>query len=145
MATETKKTAEVKEERKYPKSNIALWKKTSENGKKYLANNDGLIGYYNTNKKNPKEPDLRVFVKLGSENLELASLWCNVSEKTGNKYLSGKLIDGTKLIGFFNKVEEGSKKPNVLIYLNESEGSEVVEPKPTTTEGTKIQDDDLPF
>ena len=105
MATKTtKKVEEVKETKEVAKEegkrglSIALWKKTSKEGKKFLANNDGLIGFYNPKKDNPKAPDLRIFVRLGDELFELASLWCNVSEKTGNKYLTGKLVDVDELL-----------------------------------------------
>lgn len=126
---------------------IALWKKTSKEGKAYFtgkqSNGVYVTGFYVTNKKNPKEPDLRIYLqgddgKLGKE---VASLWCNVSERTGNKYLTGTLHDGTKIVGFIQKKESNNPTPYLRIYLQtdkpkepkkeelKSSENKVIEPK----------------
>lgn len=116
-ATQEKQQTQVKEV-------FALWKKESKDGKPYFSGksrtNVELVAFYNGNKKNPNEPDLRIYAKDENgraEEKELASMWCKVSEKTGNKYLSGKLNDQEiYLRGFFNN-EKDSKRPYIKVYL----------------------------
>lgn len=121
------------------KESFVLWKNTSKEGKAYFtgrAGKDKVTGFYNTNKKNPKEPDLRVIDK---EDKEFASLWCNVG-KNEKKYLSGSLKEGQKIVGFFAKVED-EKKPYIRVYLSDNKKVE------TTDKEVKkeIDDKDLPF
>lgn len=107
---------------------FALWKHKDKNGKPYFSGNieesrTKLTAFFNTNKKNPKEPDVRVYEqyqdgKLSKE--EYTSLWANVSEKTGKKYLSGKIGD-KRVVGFVNEDTE-SKRPYVSVYFSEDEG-----------------------
>ena len=101
---------------------FALWKKTSKNGNTYFEgkSKEGMYlrGFFNTNKKNPKEPDLRVYIS--DENRELSkepiiSMWCNVS-KNGNKYLTGKL-NGDKVVAFIRKTDN-DKLPYLTAYLS---------------------------
>lgn len=124
------------------KESFVLWKNTSKEGKAYFTGRtDGkskVTGFYNTNKKNPKEPDLRVIDK---EDKSFASLWCNVG-KNEKKYLSGTLESGQKIVGFFAKVED-EKKPFIRVYLSEDKKAE--EPKAKTTKKEKVEDKDLPF
>lgn len=121
------------------KESFVLWKNTSKEGKAYFtgrAGKDKVTGFYNTNKKNPKEPDLRIIDK---EDQEYASLWCNVSANE-KKYLSGSLKDGNRIVGFFAKVED-EKKPFIRVYLSDNKKVE------TTKEIKKeeIKDEELPF
>lgn len=125
------------------KESFVLWKNTSKEGKAYFTGQAGkgnkVTGFYNTNKKNPKEPDLRVIDK---EDKEFASLWCNVG-KNEKKYLSGSLKDGKKIVGFFAKVED-EKKPFIRVYLSEDKKTE--EPKETkAAKKEKVEDNELPF
>ena len=106
MSTKTtakaKATKEVKETKEFKLESIfSMWRNVSKQGKVYFSGQfDGkkIRGFYNTDKKNPKEPDFRVYAldeKGDIEKDEIVSLWCNVSKKN-KRYLSGK-IDGQKL------------------------------------------------
>lgn len=102
---------------------LALWKHKAKSGSEYFSGKDDagnqFTGFYNTNKKNPKEPDIRIY-KNGEEGKTekdvFLSLWCNVS-KNGKKYLSGKL-DGKRVIGFIRKTDN-EKQPYVSVYYSE--------------------------
>ena len=102
---------------------MALWKKKSKGGKTYLDGKDAVgyvRGFYNTKKKNPKEPDVRIYGvgaegKLSEE--PILSLWCNVG-KSGKKYLSGRL-NGKFVVGFIGEAKEGSKSPDVVVYYQD--------------------------
>lgn len=106
---------------------FVLWKEESKKGNEYFkgTSTDGfnLIAFYNGTKKNPNEPDLRVHLRNsdGTSGDEYASLWCNVSEKTGNKYLAGYLNtpDRAKIIAFIRKADENPKKPYIKAYFRE--------------------------
>jgi uncharacterized protein (DUF736 family) len=108
---------------------FALWKKTSKNGNTYFdgKSKEGLYlrGFFNTNKKNPKEPDLRVYVS--DENKELSkepliSMWCNVS-KSGSKYLTGKL--GNKRVVAFVRKSDNEKAPYLTAYYSEDKQEKI--------------------
>lgn len=126
------------------KESFVLWKQTSEKGQAYFSGvtNDGnkVVGFYVTNKKNPKQPDLQI--KKDSE--EFASLWCNLS-KEEKKYLTGSLKTGEKIVGFFAK-EEVEKRPFIRVYFKETETEE---PKKKISKRekseVKLDNNDLPF
>ena len=108
---------------------FALWKHTSKSGKDYFSgkredNRQKLTGFFNTNKKNPKEPDLRVYCVEPNGELckeEYVSLWCNVA-KSGRKYLTGKLGE-KRIVGFINDQAEGNR-PYVSVYYSEDAAPE---------------------
>lgn len=144
-ATETKKEFKLEQA-------FAMWKNKSKDGKKTYLSSNGLIGFYNTKKKNPKEPDLRVYYKdvkgeimTDDEGKEIVvcSLWCNVSEKTKKKYLTGT-YEGQKVVGFINE-SKNEKAPYLSVYYRED--GELT--KPTETTKKKYEevetDNDLPF
>lgn len=104
---------------------FAMWLKKSKSGKQYFSGKsaDGkyLVGFLNGKKKNPKEPDVRIYeqVKEGEEQKEYCSLWMNVS-KNEKKYLSGKVGD-VKVVGFINqKATADGKQPYFSIYESDS-------------------------
>lgn len=118
-------------EKKQRKSIIALWKKRSKDGKKtYFTGKmeDGtnenefyLTAFYNTDKKNLKEPDMRVYARDDEGNLSkepILSLWCNAT-KNGKKVLSGK-IDGKRVIGFINQNAK-ENQPYISIYWSDEQ------------------------
>ena len=79
----TSKKEEVKKEGL--KGCITLWIQKGKNGKEYLSGTayDGtkVVGFYNSNKENPKEPDIRVYVDTEGKKTEtLVSLWENISK-----------------------------------------------------------------
>ena len=135
-------TATAKETRQERVQVFALWKKQSKEGKPYFSGKVGklnLVGFYNLNKKNLKEPDLRVYYvnEDGKAGEEYISLWCNTSEK-GNKYLSGK-IGENRVTGFFNeKATEENKRPYISVYF--SNVSDFL-----ATPEEKKESNDLPF
>lgn len=125
---ETKtETKEVKQEFTL-KEAFVLWKKTSKSGNDYLngylVSEDGnkvfLNGFFNSNKKNPKEPDIRVVTSVneGEESIEVATLWESVSEEKGTRYLTGKTNDKEKLVAFYGK-EHQEARPYIRAYYKE--------------------------
>lgn len=103
---------------------FVLWKNESKAHKSYLSgftsdekHSMKLIGFFNTDKKNPKEPDIRVYETLEDGTIskeEIAVLWSNVSEKD-KKYLNGKDNEDKKLVGFYGKENE-EKRPFIRVY-----------------------------
>ena len=141
----------------------ALWKRTSTNGKTYFSGQTEdkqsfLTAFYNTAKKNLKEPDLRIYTRDSEGNLSkepFLSLWCNATKK-GKKILSGKLGD-KKVVGFI-KADATEKQPYISVYfeedklpVEEGEQLKIQEPKKEAPkkkkEAPKVTDDldDLPF
>ena len=121
---EKTETKEVKQELTL-KEAFVLWKNKSKNGNDYLSGfvagdeNTKLVGYFNTSKNNPKQPDVRVYsVVDGKQDIEVASLWANVS-KNDNKYLTGSTNDNEKLVAFYGKENE-EKRPYIRVYYKEN-------------------------
>ena len=132
---------------------FALWQKAGKDGKPYFTAKGGIVGFYNPNKKNPKEPDLRVYIKVKEQLEDYASLWCEVSDK-GNKYLTGTLVHGNvRIVGFINSKAESTKQPYLRFYEKGNKvvsGDENIPVLQTTAELPKevvkqIREDDLPF
>ena len=108
------------------KESFVLWKNISAKQNEYLSGTTTddpkhifkLVGYFNTNKKNPKEPDIRVYSlnDEGNQDLEIADLWENVS-KQDTRYLSGRTNDKEKLVGFYGDKKE-EKRPYIRVYFN---------------------------
>lgn len=147
MSTATVKKTENKLEQVF-----AMWKHTSKKKLVYFAGKtkDGqeLRGFYNTDKKNLKEPDLRIYRVDGDGNLDketFLSLWCNASD-TGKKYLTGKLEE-KRVVGFINeKADSKNKQPYLSIYWSDENGTKT-EKKPTkqAKKEEPETDSDLPF
>lgn len=131
MAT---KKAENKKQEFVAKDIFALWKRTSKNGDTYFSGKTSkdngemqLRGFFNTNKKNPKEPDLRVYVVTSKGELSkepLISMWCNVS-KNSKKYLTGKIED-KRVVAFIND-KANEKQPYVVAYYSEDKKQEPID------------------
>lgn len=140
---------------------FAMWKQTAKSGKSYFTGKykgDELRGFYNSNKKNPNEPDVKIYtVKDGELSKEpILVLWCNATD-SGKKYLSGKIAD-SRVVGFINeKANAENKQPYFSVYYSEDKpNEEKPEEKPEEkTEGKtktkekpqmeEIKDEDLPF
>ena len=94
---------------------LAMWQEKSKNGNVYFTGKteDGkkLVGFYNlaAQKKNPKEPDIRIYEHKEKLEKPFLSVWVNVS-KSGKKYLVG-LMENKKVVGFVNEPKEGKKVP----------------------------------
>lgn len=123
----TKETKEIerKEESKL-KELSALWLHESKSGLKYLSGNlsaefgsSKLVAYFNTNKKNPKEPDIRIYTldQEGKQDTEIISLWENIS-KNDKRYLTGLTNEKEKVVGFYGNENE-EKRPYVRVYLDQ--------------------------
>lgn len=133
-------------EKKKMEEVCALWKQKSNDGKKtYFSGITAdeakarLTGFYNTDKKNMKEADLRIYLRDDEGNLSkdpFLSLWCNASA-AGKKYLSGK-IDGRRVVGFINE-KATEKQPYISIYWSDDQSEEApkAEEKPKAAKGSK--------
>lgn len=103
---------------------FVLWKNKAKSGENYLkgttskGNIIGLVGYFNTNKKNPKEPDIRIYSinDEGKQDKEVCDLWETVS-KNEKRYLTGSTDDNERIIAFYsdNQNEEGTR-PYIRAY-----------------------------
>lgn len=106
---------------------FVLWKHTSKGGSQYLTGNTNevatekmkLVGYFNSNKKNPKEPDIRIYSldAEGKQEKEVASLWEYLS-KNETRYLSGTTSDKERLIGFYGDTTK-EERPYIRTYFKE--------------------------
>lgn len=121
----TSNTKEIKKGANELTEAFALWLHKSKANNEYLSglttseNGDvRLVGYFNTNKKNPKEPDIRVYSlnDEGNQDIEVADLWENIS-KQETRYLSGTTNDKEKLVGFYGDKKE-EKRPYIRVYFN---------------------------
>lgn len=126
--TETQQQPQVEKKNEKLTEAFVLWEKKSKNGLFYLTGITStacdevkrLIAFYNGNKKNPKEPDIRVYsVKEdGKQDVQVASLWNHVS-KNEKEYLTGVSGDQDKLIGFYADAEGNMKRPDIRVYFRE--------------------------
>lgn len=121
---ETTKTneSEVKQEFNLTEA-FVLWKNTSKEGKDYLKGytfnkETKLVGFFNGTKKNPKEPDVRVYSLVdGKQELEVAALW-ETTTKNGKRILTGSTNDNEKLVAFYGK-EHQEMRPFIRAYYNQ--------------------------
>ena len=123
-----KTVAETKEEKREFTLDEAfiLWRNESKNNVNYLSGFTSeklgkakLIGYFNTMKKNPKEPDIRIYDldKDGKQNKEVADLWETVSPKE-KRYLTGSTDEKEKLVAFYGD-EHQEKRPYIRAYFQD--------------------------
>ncbi len=125
---------------------FTMWLKSTKDGKNtYLSGQtpakERLVGFINSYKKNPKEPDIRIYkvdAEGKAEKEEYTSLWVNVS-KNGKKYISGKIGD-IRVVGFISaKGGVDTKIPYFSIYESEEKAAE------ETLEQVEIETADVPF
>lgn len=113
-----------KEEETNLKEAFVLWKHEAKSGVLYLSGNTpekvSLMGFFNNKKKNPKEPDVRIYLldEEGKQGEEVCSLWENTS-KSGNKYLSGNTNEKENIVAFYNELNEASKIPYIRAYYKD--------------------------
>lgn len=118
----TAKKEEVKQEVKLTEA-FVLWKNKAKSGLDYFKGMDlnkvKLVAFYNSTKKNPKEPDVRIYTvnAEGKQDKEVASLWENVS-KNEKRYLTGSTDEKEKLVAFYGD-ESDEKKPYIRAYFKE--------------------------
>ena len=117
---------EVKKEFKLTEA-FVLWKNESKNNVEYLSgrlsdegSNVKLVGYFNARKKNPKEPDIRIYDidSDGSQGIEVCSLWENIG-KNEKRYLTGITNDKERLVAFYNNMEENPNRPYIRAYYKQ--------------------------
>lgn len=124
-----KQEKEIKKGEFSLKESFVLWKNKAKSGEDYLKGhiieNDKkgfeLVGFYNTNKKNPKEPDIRIYTidDKGNAYKEVCDLWETVS-KDEKRYLTGSTDDKEKIIAFYNdKQNEEGTRPYIRAYYKD--------------------------
>ncbi len=130
MKTKEKATEVVKEGAENKEFNLTesfvLWKHKSKNGIDYLTGNTSdkdkckLVGYFNSRKKNPKEPDIRIYSvdDQGNQDIEVCSLWENISSSE-KRYLTGTTNDQEKIVAFYGKENEEAR-PYIRAYYKEN-------------------------
>ena len=104
------------------KEAFVLWRNKAKSGGYYLSGTTEdkktkLVGFFNSNKKNPKEPDIRVYAldSEGKQEVEVASLWESISENKGTRYLTGTTNENERLTGFYGK-ENQEARPYIRVY-----------------------------
>lgn len=107
------------------KEAFALWEKKGAKGVYYSGKTSdtdsvNIVGFITTEKKNEKQPDLRVYVSAekDAEKVELAVLWKQES-KAGKTYYSGYTNDKEKIIGFINGDTKEGKYPSIRVYFKQ--------------------------
>ena len=124
MKTTVTKKEETKKKGDDIKELFVLWSKTSKNGVEYLSGKVSddkettyLVGYYNTNKKNPNEPDIRVYNvdAEGKQDHVVCSLWSNES-KNKQEYLTGVTDEKEKVVGFYGD-RSNPARPLIRVYI----------------------------
>ena len=127
VVKETKKDEGVKE----LKGAFVLWDQKSKTGTKYLSGQTSLpegeegfrvIAFYNTNKKNPKEPDIRVYAvnDEGKQGDEVAALWESLS-KNNARYLTGSDNEKKNIIAFYTDLKKHPDAPIIRAYYKDEE------------------------
>lgn len=138
-----------------------LWiYKGKKSGKTFLSGvikrgeeSEKVIGLFNKEKQNPKQPDISIYVKdeNGKKGDLLCSLWVNANGN-GKKYASGKL-DEKRVVGFFNsKASVDGVIPYLNVYFSDDE-QKVEDEKPEKDEKPKkkepeyeeVEIEELPF
>lgn len=107
------------------KEAFALWEKKGAKGVYYSGKTSdpetvNIVGFIAIEKKNEKQPDLRVYVSAekDAEKVELAVLWKQES-KAGKTYYSGYTNEKEKLIGFINGDTKDGKYPSIRVYFKQ--------------------------
>ena len=107
------------------KEAFALWEKKGAKGVYYSGKTSdpepvNIVGFITTEKKNEKQPDLRVYVSTDkdAEKIELAALWKQES-KAGKTYYSGYSNEKEKLIAFINGDTKDGKYPSIRVYFKQ--------------------------
>lgn len=81
-----------------------------------------LVAFINSVKKNPKSPDLTVYVSGSKDSKEakkeFASLWLSTS-KAGKNYYTGSTADNKKLVAFVNGNTMDGKYPAIRAYFKD--------------------------
>lgn len=121
---------EVKEVEKTQEFNLdeafVLWRNTTKKGNHILKGHDlhknKLIGFFNTKKTNPNQPDIQVYELLEKDGKEEAgnkvcSLWDTTSKKD-TQYLTGSTDENEKVVAYYGD-EKNEKRPYIRAYFKE--------------------------
>ena len=129
---------------------LVMWLKKSNMSGNYLSGKMGetnLIGFINGKKKNPKEPDIRIFKRDAEGNREkeeFVSLWVNVG-KNDRKYVTGKLGE-QRLVGWFNsRATAGGKTPYLNVYYSDDQKKQETEVQKQFEQAAELLNEELPF
>lgn len=151
--TATKKPAEVKKEFNLERACVMWIYKSKKSESKYLSGRvEGkdikLKGFFNREKQNPKEPDIKLYTVDGNNKTSkevYLSLWVNASDN-GKKYASGKLGD-KRVVGFFNsRASVDGVIPYLNVYFSDDTKEEEKVKEAKEPEFEEIApDNDLPF
>lgn len=102
---------------------FALWEKKSKTGSTYYqgeANGEKLTAFVNK-KQAMKDPDIVIYRGNLDDKKVYLKFWSNVS-KSGKKYLSCKLEDGNRILGFYNENQKDHpNQPAIRFYFTEKE------------------------
>ena len=121
------KTTQKTEKKEFDlKEAFVLWRNESKKtpGTYYLSGfvsneeKTKLKGFFNTDKKNPKEADIRVYTDVEGKLVEVASLWTNLDKKE-KKYLTGITDEKEKLVGWFGE-ENQEARPYIRCYYEKN-------------------------
>jgi hypothetical protein len=122
------KTVEKTEEREQLKDCATMWLHKSKAGNDFLkghsADGSKLMGFFNSKKNNPKEPDIRIYMldeEGKAEEKACCSLWQSVSETKGTKYLTGSTNENEKVVGFYQNIEENEKRPYINVFFKKED------------------------
>lgn len=102
---------------------FVLWEQKSEKGLEYLTGHDlnkkRLLGFFENNKKNEKQPDIRVYNvdDEGKRKEEVCVLWITKS-KEGKLYLTGLTNEDEKIIAFYCE-EKNETSPYLKAYFKD--------------------------
>lgn len=128
MKATVKKEVEKKEVKRELKEAFILWKNKAKSGMEYLSGNTGkdcgelagasVSGFFNSKKENPKQPDIKLYVKdENDKNVEVAALWERIT-KNEKRILTGLTNEKENLVGFYNKSED-EKQPYIKVYFQD--------------------------
>lgn len=127
-----------------------LWRnKGKESGTIYFSGttDDGISIKMFTNRKTKEaHPDYRIFKETDEDLEEIAAMWVKTS-KNGVKFLTGKTVEGVKLVAFATKPEdrEKFKCPYFNIYLSEDTDTPKAGTKKTEDEFVNAPSEDEDF
>lgn len=144
-----------------------MWRKKSKEGKSYFDGSTDketfgsvhyLKGFVNGKKKNPNEPDIRIYEQTDKElGKEVISLWQKKSEKTGVVYFTGKVnkdapagvygeLLGKNVVAFVGD-HSNSKAPYFKVYLQNEQPKqkEAAKQKQAEMETFNVFEEDLAF
>ena len=103
---------------------FVLWRNKSDKGLYYLSGftseklgKTELYGFFNTKKKNPNEPDVRVYMTKDEKQYEVASLWENVSKKD-TRFMSGYTDEKERLVAFYGDENQEKSKQTCAFSRN---------------------------